>query len=88
MKLTTFLISKIKKICAETLTALETAFEIKPMLLWINVALNRNFDYVSSYLQTKVFTRKRDCTISSKLQILKLWSRSCYKAPTSFYRCQ
>ena len=33
MKLTTFLISKIKQICAETLTALETAFEIKPMLL-------------------------------------------------------
>ena len=35
MKLTTFFISKIKQIYAKTLTALEIAFEIKPMLLGI-----------------------------------------------------
>ena len=29
----------------------------------------RNFVYASSYLQTKIFARKRDCETFSKLQI-------------------
>ena len=56
MKLTTFFISKTKHIYVKTLTVLKSQFEIKAMLLWI-----KNFPYVSSYLQTKIFARKRNC---------------------------
>ena len=35
MKLTTFIISKTKQIYTKSVTVLESAFEIKAMLLWI-----------------------------------------------------
>ena len=35
MKLTTFIISKTKQIYTKSVTVLESAFEIKTMLLWI-----------------------------------------------------
>ena len=59
MKLITAFISKTKQIYTKTLTVSENRFHfLTPLEL-----------YVSSYLQTKTFARKRDCTISSKLQM-------------------
>ena len=45
----------------------------------------RNVAYFSSYLQTKSFTWKRDCVISSKLQMLQRWSITFSKALIKFY---
>ena len=66
MKLTTSFISKTKHIYVKTLTVLKSQFEIKAMLLWI-----KNFPYVSSYLQTKIFARKQNCEISSRFKKTK-----------------
>ena len=61
-----FSVSRTRQIDAETLTVSESTFKNKG-----NITLNtfRNVAYVSSYLRTKIFARKRDCAISSKLQI-------------------
>ena len=72
MKLTIFFISRTKQIFVKTLAVSESTFRIKAMLPW---TLFRNFAYISSYLQTKIFARKRDCAISSTLQIPRYYSR-------------
>ena len=61
-----FFVSRTRQIDVETLTVSESTFKNKG-----NITLNtfRNVAYVSSYLRTKIFARKRDCAISSKLQI-------------------
>ena len=46
----------------------------------------RNFVYVSSYLQPKIFARKQDYAISLKLQIPERLSRSFKKALRCFYK--
>ena len=68
MKLTTFFISRTKHIYAKNINA-KNYFQNKG-----NVTLDtfRNSAYISSYLQTKVLARKRDCAISSKLRIPRL----------------
>ena len=63
MKLTSYFISKTKQIYAKTLTVLESTFKMRAKLPWML------FEIVSSYLQRKISARKRDCAISSKLQI-------------------
>ena len=55
-----FSVSRTRQIDAETLTVSESTFKNKG-----NITLNtfRNVAYVSSYLRTKIFARKRDCNI-------------------------
>ena len=46
------------------------------MLPWI-----QSFGCVNSYLQTKTFTQKRDCAISSKLQIPRRYNQDYFRNP-------
>lgn len=59
-------LTKTKQIYALTLTVPKSAFEIKTILSWILSEI-----LVMSAVKTKMrFTRKQDCAIFSKLQML------------------
>ena len=66
MKLTTSFISRIKQIYAKKVNCYWKCIQNKGD---VRLDTFRTFAYVSSCLQTKIFARKRDYAVSSKLQI-------------------
>ena len=68
MKLATLFISNNRRIFTKVLTVSESSIKILRLMSHMDIFCN--FSYFIIYLQTKSFALKRDCAISSKLQML------------------